>query len=80
MTPQSQKTKQKRLYNCVLSPSKRDKVHENPRQNASETHKNSDFVADTIARVEIIRENGHGHYNMSLLGKYPVKGRFSYLV
>ena len=72
MTAQSEKTEQMRLDSCVWAPSKRDKVHETPRQNASETRKNGDFLADTIARVEIIRENSQGHHNMSLLGKYPI--------
>ena len=71
MTAQSEKTEQMRLDSCVWAPSKRDKVHETPRQNASETRKNGDFLANTIARVEIIRENSQGHHNMSLLGKYP---------
>ena len=72
MTAQSEKTEQMRLDSCVWAPSKRDKVHETPRQNASETRKNGDFLANTIARVEIIRENSQGHHNMSLLGKYPL--------
>ena len=71
MTAQSEKTEQMRLDSCVWAPSKRDKVHETPRQNASETRKNGDFLANTIARVEIIRENSQGHHNMRLLGKYP---------
>ena len=72
MTAQSEKTEQMRLDSCVWAPSKRDKVHETPRQNASETRKNGDFLANTIAKVEIIRENSQGHHNMSLLGKYPL--------
>ncbi len=52
MTAQKTEPTQKRLHSCVLAQPKPHKVHEKPRQNARSAIKASDFVAETIARVE----------------------------
>ena len=72
MTPQSQKTEQKRLHSCVLAQHKSGKIPQKHGQRSRATLKISDFVAETVGRVEITRENSQIRYNRNLLGKYPL--------
>ena len=73
MTAQSQKTEQKRLHSCVLSPPKWPKIPEKLEKRACGTVKISDFVSDTAFRIANVRENGQTHHNTTLLGKYRVR-------
>ena len=73
MTAQSQKTEQKRLHSCVLSPPKWPKIPEKLEKRACGTVKISDFVSDTAFRIANVRENGQTHHNTTLPGKYRVK-------
>ena len=66
----SKKSGQKRLHSCVLAQPKWPKVIETLRQRVRETLKNSDFVADTVVRVENNHEKGQDRHNSTLLGKY----------
>ena len=70
MTAQSKKSKQKRLDRCVVSQPKGPNIREKLLLHARRALKVSDFVADTVVRVENTRENGQPHHNATLLGKY----------
>lgn len=70
MTAQSQKTEQKWLHSCVLSPPKWPKIRKKLRHHARVAIKASHFVADTIARVENASENVQVRRKTTLLGKY----------
>ena len=71
MTLQTTKLIQMRLDSCAFERHKWPKINEKIEKRACVTVKISDLVAKTAARVEITRENGKGHRNISLLGKYP---------
>ena len=73
MTAQSKKTEQKRLDSCVLALPKWPKNRKKLRHHARVAIKASDFVADTIARVENAPENVQVRRKITLLGKYPFK-------
>ncbi|MCH2166037.1 MAG: hypothetical protein MK098_15530 [Marinovum sp.] len=73
MTAQSQKTKQKWLYNCVLVQPEWLKNREKARQHDREALTIGDFVANTIARVENQLENAQARRKTTLLGKYRFK-------
>ena len=72
MTAQSKKTEQKRLDSCVLALPKWPKNRKKLRHHARVAIKASDFVADTIARVENAPENVQVRRKTTLLGKYPL--------
>ena len=71
MTAQLKKTAQTRLHRCVLAPPKGPKIRKKLRHHARVAIKASDFVADTIARVENAPENVQVRRKAVLLGKYP---------
>ena len=73
MTAQLKKTAQTRLHRCVLAPPKGPKIRKKLRHHARVAIKASDFVADTIARVENAPENVQVRRKAVLLGKYPIK-------
>ena len=73
MTAQLKKTAQTRLHRCVLAPPKGTKIRKKLRHHARVAIKASDFVADTIARVENAPENVQVRRKAVLLGKYPVR-------
>lgn len=72
MTAQLKKTAQTRLHRCVLAPPKGPKIRKKLRHHARVAIKASDFVADTIARVENAPENVQVRRKAVLLGKYPL--------
>ena len=73
MTAQLKKTAQTRLHRCVLAPPKGPKIRKKLRHHARVAIKASDFVADTIARVENAPENVQVRRKAVLLGKYPIQ-------
>lgn len=73
MTAQLKKTAQTRLHRCVLAPPKGPKIRKKLRHHARVAIKASDFVADTIARVENAPENVQVRRKVVLLGKYPIR-------
>ena len=73
MTPQSQKTEQKRLHSCVLGRPKWAKINENLEKRAYGTLKINDLSANAAVRVENAHQNGQTRHNTTLLGKYRFK-------
>lgn len=70
MTPQSQKTGQKRLDSCVLALPKWAKVQEALGKHASGTLKIAVLACDTTVKLENYGKVVHGQEKPKLLGKY----------
>ena len=70
MTAHSQKTEQKRLYNCVLSPLRWAKIYEKLENRATVTLKISDLVANAAVRVANEPENAQDNFILRVI-EYP---------
>jgi len=66
-----------RLDSSILAPPKWAKIQEKARQHARAAIKVSDFVADTIVRVENAPENPQARRNTTLLGKYRLRRKMA---
>ena len=71
MTARSKKPEEKRLDSCGLALTKWTKNRQQLELRPHATLKISDFVADTVVKVENTHQNGQSHHNATRLRVRP---------